>query len=298
MRIAFIGLGNMGAPMAGRLIAEGFDLRVYDTNPALGGRFGSVFASSAASAARDAELIVTMLPNGDIVREVLLGIEGALHAAAPGAIVLDTSSSDAAGTVALGAELKALGFGMVDAPVSGGVPMAAAGTLSLMVGTDDDGALDRCRPILEKLGVRIVRMGTLGSGHATKAINNAIAATTLAATSEGLVLGAAFGIDPALLLETINASTGRSAVSESVFKTQIVPRTFAQGFSLGLMAKDVGLADVLRTRLQLELPTLAHTRKLWDDARDALGASADFTAYFLHAENTSGAPHSSRERAS
>jgi len=197
--------------------------------------------------------------------------------------------------VELGRALAAHGHPLVDAPVSGGVPMASAGTLALMVGTDDDAAFARVEPLLLRLGVKIARMGGLGSGHATKAINNAIAAATLAVTAEGLVMGERFGIDPATLLEVINASTGRSGVSESVFKTQIVSRRFAQGFALALMAKDVGLADGLRDGLGLDLPVLAATKRNWDAARDALGAGADFTSYFIHVERSNGIKEGDRQ---
>jgi 3-hydroxyisobutyrate dehydrogenase len=285
MKIGFIGLGMMGRPMAERLIANGFTVRVFDANPARAAEFGDAFAGSPAAAAAGADVIVTMLPNGDIVRDVLVGEGGALASAAGGAIVIDTSSSDAGGTVTLGAELAGRGIRLIDAPVSGGVPLAREGKLALMVGgAEDDALFETVRPVLDALGSRIVRVGGLGAGHAAKAINNAIAAAALAVTAEGLVMGEKFGIAPEVLLEVLNSSTGRSAVSESVFRTQILPRTYAQGFAMALMTKDVGLAESLRTRLCLELPMLEKTFAQWRAALAACAEGADFTAYHRFVE--------------
>ncbi|PTS83913.1 2-hydroxy-3-oxopropionate reductase [Sphingomonas sp. HMWF008] len=286
MTIAFIGLGMMGRPMAERLIAQGFSVRVSDTNPAMAEVFGTAFAPTAADAVAGAKIVVTMLPNGQIVRDVLVGAGAALADASAGTIVLDCSSSDAGGTVELGAELAARGIAMVDAPVSGGVPMAREGTLALMVGGSDDTVIARVQPVLDALGKRIVRVGPLGAGHAAKAINNAIAAATLAVTAEGLLMGERFGLAPDVLLEVLNSSTGRSAVSESVFRTQIVPKTYAQGFALALMAKDVGIADTLRARLGLDLPMLQQTHAQWQRALATLAPGADFTAFHAFVEQT------------
>lgn len=284
MKVGFIGLGNMGAPMARRLLANGHDLKVFDTNAALAESFAPDWVGSLRDVGADRDVIVTMLPNGQIVREVLLGEHGALSHAIPGTIVLDTSSSDAAGTVALGAELKQLGFALIDAPVSGGVPLAVQGRLAMMIGSDDSATLDRVRPALEAFGDRHIQVGGLGCGHAAKAINNAIAAAIIAITSEGLTLGERFGIAPATLLDVINSSTGRSQISETLFKTQILPRTFAVGFSIGLMAKDVGLAESLCNRLGLDLPVLDAVSTSWAAARDALGHNTDFTAFLRAVE--------------
>jgi 3-hydroxyisobutyrate dehydrogenase len=288
VKVGFIGLGNMGAPMARRLLANGHDVKVFDSNAALAQTFSPAWVGSLREAGSDRDAIVTMLPNGQIVREVLLGEHGALSHARPGTIVLDTSSSDAAGTVALGAELKRLGFALIDAPVSGGVPLAAQGKLAMMIGSDDRATLDRVRPALEAFGDRPIEVGGLGCGHAAKAINNAIAAAIVAITSEGLVLGERFGIAPGTLLDVINSATGRSQISETIFKTQILPRTFALGFSIGLMAKDVALAASLCNRLGLDLPVLDAVSTRWSAARDALGHNTDFTAFVRDIEARNG----------
>lgn len=288
MKVGFIGLGNMGAPMARRLLGNGHDVKVFDTNAALAQSFAPAWVGSLPEVGSDRDVIVTMLPNGQIVREVLLGEHGALSHAHPGTIVLDTSSSDAAGTVALGKELTQLGFALIDAPVSGGVPLATQGRLAMMIGSDDRATLDRVRPVLEALGDRHIEVGGLGCGHAAKAINNSIAAAIIAITSEGLVLGERFGITRGSLLDVINSSTGRSQISETIFKTQVLPRTFSLGFSMGLMAKDVGLAASLGDGLGLDLPVLDCVSTSWSAARDALGQNTDFTAFVRAVETHNG----------
>ncbi len=289
MTIAFIGLGAMGRPMATHLLAEGFDLRVYDANSTLAEAFGQAWAANPAAAAARADIVVTMLPNGQIVRDVLFGAAGVARVLAPGSIVIDTSSSDAAGTVALGKDLAAIGLALIDAPVSGGVPLAAQGKLTLMVGGTDEKAFEKARPVLDALSGKLMRVGALGAGHAAKAINNAIAACIFAVTSEGINLGARFGLDPATLLEVINASSGRSGVSEGLFPSQVIPRTFSMGFGLALMAKDVGLAEALRAGLGLDLPLIEKTHSQMQAALASLGAAADFTDYYRYSEQSAAA---------
>lgn len=286
--VAFIGLGMMGRPMAERLIDQGHDVRVNDADPALADVFGGAWRASPRAAAEGVDVLVTMLPNGQIVREVLLGAgEGAL-ALAPGAVVIDCSSADAAGTVALGAELAERGIALVDAPVSGGTAMAREGKLTLMVGGADEALFARITPVLDALGARTFRVGPLGAGHAVKAINNAIAACNFAVMSQGLALGTAFGLDPAVLLEVINSSTGRSGVSEGLFPSQVLTQRYGLGFSLALMTKDVGLAQSLGQGLGLDLPMIELTGTLYREALDHLGAKADFTAYHAFTQHALG----------
>jgi 3-hydroxyisobutyrate dehydrogenase len=289
MRIGFIGLGAMGRPMATHLLAQGFDLRVNDANADLAEAFGAAWAPSPAEAAQGAAVVVTMLPNGHIVRDVILGSGGVADALGSGGIVVDTSSSDAGGTVALGEELKERGIALIDAPVSGGVTLAAEGKLTLMVGGTDEAAFATVQPLLAALSAKLMRVGDLGAGHAAKAINNAIAAAIFAVTSEGIDMGTRFGLDPAALLAVINASTGRSGVSEGLFPAQVLPRKFALGFGLPLMAKDVALADKLRDELGLKLPMIEATHRQMQAALAALGAAADFTDYFRFNEQTASA---------
>jgi 3-hydroxyisobutyrate dehydrogenase len=288
MKIGFVGLGAMGRPMAEWLIAENHDISVADANAALASDFGDRWAATPAAAAEGADILVTMLPNGQIVRDVLWGAGGAADALPQGAIVVDMSSSDAAGTVALGAELAARGIGLIDAPVSGGVVLAGQGKLSLMVGGTDDAAFERVRPLLEALSAKLLRVGPLGAGHAAKAINNAIAACNFAIMAEGLELGARFGLDRAVLLEVVNGSTGRSGVSEGLFPSQVLTGKYGLGFALALMTKDVGLADRLRKDLHLELPLLEKTVECYREALRVRGNAADFTEYHRFVEESAG----------
>jgi len=289
VRIAFIGLGAMGRPMATHLLAQGFDLRVNDANADLAGTFGDAWAPSPAEAARGASVVVTMLPNGHIVRDVILGAGGVAEALGSGGVVVDTSSSDAGGTVMLGEELKARGIALIDAPVSGGVPLAAEGKLTLMIGGTDEAAFTTVQPLLTALSAKLMRVGGLGAGHAAKAINNAIAAAIFAVTSEGVDMGTRFGLDPAALLEVINASSGRSGISEGLFPSQVLPRKFALGFGLPLMAKDVALAEKLRGELGLHLPMIEATHRQMQAALATLGDRSDFTDYFRFNEQTASA---------
>ena len=288
MKVAFIGLGNMGAPMARHLITRGFDIHVFDVDPKLRGEFGEIFAESLAAVSVDADIVVTMLPNSQIVRQALLGEDAALSNARPGATVLEMSSSDAIDTVALGADLQALGFALVDAPVSGGVALAGQGKLAIMTGADDADALVKCMPLLEVLGSRVLPVGKLGAGHAAKAINNLIAATILGVTCEGMVLADKFGIDPAVMLDVLNSASGRSAISETIFRPHVLERKFGVGFALSLMAKDVNLGASLKDSLGLHLPLFADAAQCWTNALEKVDPAADFTAYLTFIEGLNG----------
>jgi 3-hydroxyisobutyrate dehydrogenase len=288
VKVAFVGLGAMGQPMARWLLSQDFNVAVADANADFAASFGTNWAATAEEASAGADILITMLPNGKIVRDVLLGSGNAANALAPDAVVVDMSSSDAAGTVLLGAELSAMGIRLVDAPVSGGVVLASQGKLALMVGGSDDSAFAKVEPVLEALSGKLLRVGKLGAGHAAKAINNAVAACNFAIMSEGLELGRRFGLDGSVLLEVVNGSTGRSGVSEGLFPSQVLGEKYALGFALALMTKDVGLADALRSDLGLELPMLEQTLARYRAALDALGNGADFTEFHKFVQQSSG----------
>lgn len=283
-RIGFIGIGNMGWPMAANVARSGFPLTVYDADPERGRRFaaehGAAAAPSLAALGPATDILVTMLPDGHVVRRVLLDEEGGALAAslAAGSIVVDMSSAAPVGTQELGKTLAARGIALIDAPVSGGVPRAVTGKLAVMIGHDHAGALARARPLLSAMGDRLFETGALGSGHAMKALNNFCAAASYAATAEAVVVGRRFGLDPNVVIEVINASTGRSFNSEMVFRDQVLSGKFAAGFALGLLAKDVGIAAELARHLGVEAPVGQLVDRLWSAARDTLGPTADFTA--------------------
>ena len=282
-RVGFVGLGNMGRPMTRNLVAAGFDVVVRDADSDREAAVAAELGCSVADGLAAVDVVITMLPTGREVREVLLEAD-----LSPGTVAVDMSSSDPTGTRALGAELKVRGVTLVDAPVSGGVPRAESGTLTIMVGSDDDAATDRARPFLEALGERIVRTGPLGSGHAMKALNNYVAASAYTAAAEALLVGARFGLDPAVMIEVLNTSTGRSFNTETNFTTHVLTRRFASGFTLGLMAKDVGIAADLADAVGVEAPLCRLTSELWQGALAAEGPAADHTSAIRHWEELNG----------
>jgi 3-hydroxyisobutyrate dehydrogenase len=279
-RIGFVGLGNMGTPMSRNLAAAGFALTLGDLDgerrERLAAETGAGVGDSPAGFA-GVHALITMLPTGAEVRTVLLEWDGGLaDALDPGTIVIDMSSSDAVGTRELGAELAQRGLVLIDAPVSGGVNGAVAGSLAVMVG-GEDAEIDRVDPILAVLGGRVLRVGPLGSGHAVKALNNYVAAACFTASCEALIIGAGFGLDPHAIVAAINGSTGRNFNTELTITPHVIERAFATGFSLRLMAKDVGLAQSLAQATDTQAPTCELMAQLWAQARDGEGPESDFT---------------------
>jgi 3-hydroxyisobutyrate dehydrogenase len=286
LRVGFAGIGNMGWPMAKHVLGGGFALTAFDVDAGRVRRFaaetGAGGAETGAALAAAADVVITMLPTGQVVREALLGEGGIARSLARGAVVVDMSSSDPNGTRALGAALGELGVALVDAPVSGGVRGAEARTLAIMIGGADEAAIARVRPVLATMGAKLFRTGPLGSGHAMKALNNYVAAAAFAATSEALLVGKRFGLEPAVMVEVLNASSGRNFHTDLVFPDQIVGGKFAAGFAIGLMAKDVGIAAALAREIGVDSPLCQLTSELWNGARDSLGGTADFTAAYKH----------------
>src|SRR5215470_8928858 len=225
-RVGFIGLGNMGVPMAANLVRGGHDVMAYDIAADRAWQFaqahGARATESLAELGRHADVVITMLPTGREVRDALLAAQGGALAAnlRAGAIVIDMSSADPVGTRALGRDLAARNIALVDAPVSGGVPRAKDATLAIMVGRQ-------------------------------------------------------FGLDPAVMTDVINASTGRSFASESLIKQHALSGTFATGFALGLLAKDVKIAADLAQQIGVDAPMGRLVSELWSEARDAVGGNAD-----------------------
>jgi 3-hydroxyisobutyrate dehydrogenase len=277
--IGFVGLGNMGAPMARRLAAAGFRLAVADANRDAIERFAAETPCevpaglTALGAACNA--VITMLPDGQVVRKVLMESAGVAAGLEPGAVVIDMSSSAPTGTRELAGELAKRRVVLIDAPVSGGVRKAIDGTLSIMAG-GDRASIERCRPILETLG-KVFLTGAAGSGHTMKALNNYLSAATLTATAEAVVIGARFGLDPKVMVDILNASTGRSATTEFKYPTYVLPRRFDSGFALGLMAKDLRLALDLARATGSPDALLEEVARRWAEAEQALGFRADHT---------------------
>jgi len=276
--IAVVGLGNMGRPMAASLARAGYAVTGYDVAPSARERFaqgGGRAAADMAGAVARAAAVITLLPDGKAVRAAVAAMQPHL---APGTIVIDMSSSAPLGTRALGAELKAAGFAFIDAPVSGGVKRATDATLAIMVGGEAD-VIARVEPVLAAMGKDIFRTGPLGSGHAMKALNNFVSAAGLTAACEALAVGEKFGLDPNVMTDVLNASSGRNNTTENKLKQFIISKTFNAGFSMALMAKDVRTADELGAAIGIATPLAEACAVLWGEAAARLGASADHTEY-------------------
>ena len=289
--VGFIGLGNMGAPMARRLAAAGYSLVVADKNPdAVSGFAADTHCRQAAdlvALGAACPAIITMLPDGHSVREVVLGKNGLASGMQAGAVVIDMSSSSPVGTRELAAALAAQHIELVDAPVSGGVPRARDGKLSIMVGGNVS-TVDQCRPILEVLG-RVFPTGGPGTGHAMKAINNYLSAASLASAAEGIIAGTRFGLAPKTMIDILNDSSGRSYSTDYKYPDFILPGTFNTGFALGLMAKDVRLALELAQREGSPHGLLQAVSDLWSRAEKDLGPRADHTEVVKYLQSLSGA---------
>ena len=281
--VAVIGLGNMGVPMGACLVKAGYAVTGFDLKAAAQGNFaaaGGRIADDVAGAVTGAEAVITLLPDGRTVREAVDTMRAHLR---PGAVVVEMSSSDPIGTRKLGAELIAAGFAFADAPVSGGVKRAANGTLAIMAG-GEAATIERIFPLLSVMGSSIFRTGALGSGHAMKALNNYVSAAGLIAAVEALRIGRRFGLDPALMTDILNASSGKNNTTEGKLKQFIISETFAAGFPLRLMAKDVRTADDLAHALGIATPLADLCAELWDAAARDLDEKADHTEVIRYLE--------------
>lgn len=239
--VGFIGLGNMGAPMAGRLLDAGYPLVVHDMRAAAAAPLlarGARAAASPAEVGAAAATVITILPTSREVRQVLLGPKGLLDALRPGSLVLEMTSADPSATRELAGEVAARGSALIDAPVSGGVRGATDGTLAIMVG-GDPALLERARPLLARMGKNIFHAGPVGAGHAIKLVNNMCSGGILALTIEAVAVAARSGVDPARAVEIIQASSGRSNASDYKFPRFILSGGFDAGFAIRLMMKDL-----------------------------------------------------------
>ena len=248
--IGFVGLGNMGLPMVANLLKAGYRVHAYDVVDAAvraAAEQGATAVRSAAEAASRSDAVVTMVPNSPEVEVAYLGAGGVLEGARAGHVAIDMSTIDPATTRKVGARLEAAGVRMLDAPVSGGVPGAVAGTLTIMVGGDPT-TFAEARPILGAMGQNIVHVGPLGSGEVAKICNNLLAGVSMIAAAEAFTIGLRAGVDPKILHEIIRTSSGNCwAVENNCPVPGLVPksasnRDFTAGFMTDLMAKDLSLA--------------------------------------------------------
>jgi len=263
MKVAFIGLGTMGTPMARNLLNAGFEVTVHNRTrqkeePLAAA--GAKRADGPAEAARDADVVVTIVSDTPDVEQVLFGEDGVAAGARPGTLVCDMSTISADATRDYGVRLAELGIGMIDAPVSGGSEGAEKGTLTIMCG-GEAADVERARPVLQALGSKITHIGPLGSGQLTKAVNQIMIAGYFEAVAEGLVFAMKAGLDTGKVLEAISAGMARSAVLE-MRASNILNDTYPLGFKLSLHLKDLGIALETAKRNGVDLPVAEMVRKI------------------------------------
>ncbi|MBU8538767.1 NAD(P)-dependent oxidoreductase [Falsiroseomonas tokyonensis] len=274
-RIGFIGIGRMGWPMARRLIEAGYSVAVQDAVPGRAADFVQRHGGSAPEhAAEGAEAIITMLPTSREVAVVLAASRAGLR---QGAVVIEMSSGEPSATRTLAEDLAGIGVTMVDAPVSGGVARAETGELAIMTG-GPEAALERVDPLLRAMGTTITRCGEIGAGQAMKALNNLVSAAGFLVSVEALLIGSRFGLDPAVMVDVLNASTGMNNSTQRKLKQFVLSRKFDSGFGLDLMVKDLTIAMQVGRETATPAPLAAQTRELWAAAAALLGPGQDHTA--------------------
>lgn len=268
MKVGIIGIGVMGYQIAKKFLTSGYDVGVFDIDDQATtklAKFGSKTYPTPAQLAEEYQYIISILPNGNIVKSIVLGEAGLLAGFHDGSMLIDMTSSDPLITKDLAVIIGQKGYHMIDAPVSGGVRKAMDGTLTIIVGGERSSFL-KIEPLLNTIGENIVHVGEIGAGHTMKALNNLISATTLAVTGEALALGIKQGLDPIKMLNVINSSTGRSLSSEQKFPEQIISRKFAGSFSLELMVKDLSIAMNMANREHVPAHISSASHQLWQQA--------------------------------
>jgi 3-hydroxyisobutyrate dehydrogenase len=280
--VGFVGVGNMGWPMAANLLKGGFAVAVADARREVANNFvqqlGGTAPDTLAQLAAQSDVVVTMLPTSAHVGAVLAGgDDNVLAGLKPGSIVVDMTSGQPAVTQALALKLAEAGCVLIDAPVSGGVPRARTGQLAIMVGGPEE-AIERARPVLAAMGTTITRCGDVGAGQAMKALNNLVSAGGFLIGIEALLIGQKFGLDPGLMTDVINASTGMNNSTQKKFRQFVLSRGFDSGFSLELMVKDLSIALELGREGSVPTPFAAQCRELWAAASHLLGPGQDHTA--------------------
>ncbi len=278
--IGFIGLGMMGTPMCACLVKAGHRLYVTDADAArVEDMCGQLPVSPLTpEAAGDLDVLITMLPNSAIVEAVLFQ-DGWADRLPKGALVIDMSSSEPTRSRALGETLAEHGIDYLDAPVSGGVKRAQNGSLAILVG-GVEAVMEGARLVLEAMGQSILYIGPAGSGHAAKALNNFVSACGLMVTVEALHVAKRFGISPDVMTDVLNASSGRSNTSENKVKQFMLSDTFASGFSLRLMDKDLSIAKSLANSVGYALSFGEHGIETWHRIAEQVPATADHTEMY------------------
>jgi 3-hydroxyisobutyrate dehydrogenase len=277
-RVAFLGLGAIGRPMARHLAPPRFDLIVWNRTSAKAEAFaaetGASTASTPAEVVAGADVVITCLPSSREVEQLLIATDGLLAGLRSGQILVDCTSGDPATSARIAVHLAEKKVDFLDAPVSGGVSGAERGALTVMVGGDAR-ALERVRPVIAAFGSNIVHCGAVGSGHALKSVNNALLAVHIWSLAEGLAALAKLGVSPRTALDVINASSGRSNTSENLFPARVLSRAFPRTFRLALLDKDVGIAAGVARDHKVPSPVLQLTAELFRAAHAEFGEEAD-----------------------
>lgn len=290
-RVGLVGIGSMGWPMAARLVQAGYAVTVFDAVPGQADKFaqdvGGQAAATCAALAAQSDIVFTMLPTSAIVEQVLSGEQGLLAGLRPGSVVVEMSSGVPAHTQRLAQAVAAAGSQMVDAPVSGGVSRARTGELAIMFG-GPAATLERVRPALSAMGTSITAVGDVGSAHAMKALNNLVSAGGFLIGVEAMLIGQQFGLDPNVIVDVLNASTGMNNSTQKKFKQFVLSRQFNSGFGLDLMVKDLGIALGIATDTGTPTPFASLCRELWASAGKTLGKGQDHTAVARLSEQLAG----------
>lgn len=293
-KVGFVGIGNMGNPMAGHLVKAGFDVTVYDVRPETVEIFvaqhGGKRARSLREVGEGADAVITMLPDDKVVRKVILGDggEGIAAVLRKGTVVLDMSTSDPVGTRALAEALEPRGIAVVDAPVMGGVVFAKDATLDIMTGGAPE-TVERCRPLLEAIGGSVLHCGGVGNAHALKALANYVNACALINAIEALTIGKRFGLDPKLMTAALTTMcAGRNHPVEKKVVPHIFTRTYGTGMAMGFIAKDVKIAVSTAKSIGAFAPLGERVSELWSAAAEKIGVDHDQTEIVRYWEEATG----------
>jgi 3-hydroxyisobutyrate dehydrogenase-like beta-hydroxyacid dehydrogenase len=287
--LGFVGVGRMGGRLARRLIDAGYELTVFDTDAEVVGRFvalGARRADSAAAVADAAEIVIVSLPTPSIVESVALGPKG-ISSGSKVKIFIDTSTTGADYAKRIAAGLQAHHIVSVDAPVSGGLPGAEAGTLAVMLACPKP-VFERLKPIMSNLGTPFLIGTEPGQGQTMKLLNNLLSASAMAISAEALVMGVKAGLDPSLMMEVINAGTGRNSATVAKIPKHVIPRTFSVGFAISLLNKDVRLCLAEADALGVPMVVGTAVRQMLAITAASEGGDADMTEIVRTVERWAG----------
>jgi 3-hydroxyisobutyrate dehydrogenase len=289
--VGFVGVGNMGWPMAACLVKAGFPTLINDSRREVANNFvqqhGGTAPDTLKQLAAGSDVVITMLPTSVIVEHVLTGGEDNVFAGMkPGTIVIEMSSGVPSVTQRLAEQVAALGGHMIDGPVSGGVPRAKTGDLAIMVG-GDAAIIDRAMPVFSAMGT-VLRTGAVGSGQAMKALNNLVSTGGFLIGIEALLIGQRFGLDPAVMTDVLNAATGMNNSTQKKFRQFVLSRKFNAGFTMGLLAKDLSIALQVGRETGTAAPLSALVKEMIVSAETMFGSAADHTEMAKWVEKLAG----------